>query len=127
MSTKIGDRIRYLRQQNNLTQLELAKKLNIGNSTLSQYESGARVPSDEIKKNIAEIFDVSIDYLLGISNLKKSNTKSITESNDRLIKDALADSGLLDIDGKLTDEGAEVVADFIRSNADMLKKLIDKK
>lgn len=62
---EIGKRIKSLRENANLTQVELAKTLKINNSTLSQYESGVRVPSDDIKITIANYFDVSLDYLLG--------------------------------------------------------------
>ena len=67
----LGDRIRTLREEQRLSQLELAKILGIGNTTLSQYESNQRTPSDEIKIKIADYFNVSIDYLLGQTNVKK--------------------------------------------------------
>lgn len=68
MDNIIGARIRYLRVTNNMLQRELAEKINVNNNTLSQYESGKRIPSDEIKLRIANIFGVSMDYLLGMSN-----------------------------------------------------------
>jgi len=66
----LGKRIKSLREDNNLNQKELAKILNISNSTLSQYETGQRIPSDDVKISIAKYFDCSIDYLLGNSNIK---------------------------------------------------------
>lgn len=63
----ISERIRQLREREHWTQRELAAKLHIANSTLCQYESGARTPSDTVKKELANIFGVSIDYLLGAS------------------------------------------------------------
>lgn len=68
MSKVLGVRIKELRECTGLTQLELAKHLNVSNSALSQYESGQRIPSDDIKIKIAEFFNVSVDYLLGFSN-----------------------------------------------------------
>ena len=65
MENTLGKRIRQLREKSDLSQLEFAKILNISNSTLSQYEAGNRIPSDEIKSKIADFFGVSIDYLLG--------------------------------------------------------------
>lgn len=65
MSNILGNRIKYLRTSHNLTQIEFAKKLNISNSALSQYEAGNRIPSDEVKSSIADCFDVSVDWLLG--------------------------------------------------------------
>ncbi|WP_420544255.1 helix-turn-helix domain-containing protein [Tepidanaerobacter acetatoxydans] len=61
----LGNRIKTLREREGLTQIEFAKILNISNTTLSQYESGQRVPSDEIKTKIADFFGVTIDFLLG--------------------------------------------------------------
>lgn len=64
----LGLRIKSLREELNLSQLDLANKLNIGNSTLSQYESDKRVPSDDIKRKLADFFNVSLDYLMGVSD-----------------------------------------------------------
>lgn len=61
----LGKNIRKLRENAGINQRDFAKMLDIGNTTLSQYESGARIPSDEVKIKIADYFDVSIDYLLG--------------------------------------------------------------
>lgn len=71
---RIGERVKLLRENANLTQIELAKVLKISNSTLSQYENGVRVPSDDIKIEIANYFDVSIDYLLGRTDNKKNKS-----------------------------------------------------
>lgn len=78
MGTTIGKRIRLLREEKGLNQIEFAKILNIANSTLSQYEAGNRVPSDDIKLKIAEYFDVSLDYLAGLSD-DKTKSKEYTE------------------------------------------------
>lgn len=75
----IGDRIRALRTNAGMTQIELANKLNISNSTLSQYESGARTPSDDMKLKIAALFQVSTDYLLSgsLTNVTDSKAKGV--------------------------------------------------
>ena len=74
----LGNRIRHLRESNNLNQMELAAKLNISNSTLCQYETGYRIPSDEVKLAIARLFNVSIDFLLG--NDPVPNLRPLAES-----------------------------------------------
>ena len=61
----LGKRIRILREHAQVTQKDLAKELNMANSTLSQYESDLRVPSDAIKSRLADYFGVTVDYLLG--------------------------------------------------------------
>lgn len=72
MAYNLGKNIKYLREKTNLSQKEFAKILNISNSTLSQYESNVRVPSDDIKIQIADYFNVSLDYLLGRPNKHNS-------------------------------------------------------
>ena len=64
-SNLLGSRIKQLREENKLNQINFAKHLNIANTTLSQYESGHRIPSDEIKIKIADYFGVSLDWLMG--------------------------------------------------------------
>ena len=65
----IGNRIRKLREQQEINQQDLAKYLKVAKSTLSQYETGARIPNDDIKKTLASFFNVSIDYLLGLTDI----------------------------------------------------------
>lgn len=62
------NRIKELRQENNLTLRQLGKKLDMKNSTLSQYETGKRDPNDKIGQKIADFFHVPISYLRGESN-----------------------------------------------------------
>ncbi|PKM74996.1 MAG: transcriptional regulator [Firmicutes bacterium HGW-Firmicutes-17] len=68
MDKTIGSKIKFLRARAGLNQKELAEKLNIAKSTMSQYESNQRVPSDDLKVEIAKIFNVSTDYLLGVTD-----------------------------------------------------------
>ena len=63
--SSFGNRLKTLRENHNLSQKEFANILNIANSTWSQYESDKRVPSDEVKLQIAKYFNVTTDYLLG--------------------------------------------------------------
>ncbi len=87
----MGQRIKMLREQHNLSQLELAKMLNISNSTLSQYENGARTPSDDIKVKLADILDVSIDYLIGrTTEYKKAPTYSEVDALTDVQKEIIA-------------------------------------
>ncbi|MHB1394171.1 MAG: helix-turn-helix domain-containing protein [Clostridia bacterium] len=65
----LGNRIANLRRNNSLSQIEFSKILNISNTTLSQYESGKRIPSDNVKIQIADYFNVSLDYLFGRTDI----------------------------------------------------------
>ncbi|RRJ66085.1 XRE family transcriptional regulator [Paenibacillus oralis] len=69
-------RIRDLREDRDLTQQQLADYLNISQATYSRYESGnLDVPSSVLIK-LSEFYDVSIDYILGQTNMfKRHNGK----------------------------------------------------
>ncbi len=72
----LGDKIKELRTQNNLTQIELAHKLKITRSALSLYELNKRKPDSDLLLIIANFFNVSTDYLLG----KDINKKDISDN-----------------------------------------------
>ncbi len=61
-------RLKELRKRDSITQDELAKQLNISPSTVSMYESGYREPDIATLIKIAQTFNVTTDYLLGLSD-----------------------------------------------------------
>lgn len=63
----VADKIKLLREKNNLTQSALAKKLNVTRSSVNAWEMGISVPSTALLVDIAKLFHVSTDYLLGIT------------------------------------------------------------
>jgi transcriptional regulator with XRE-family HTH domain len=64
-NVKFGERLRLLREESNLTVEQLAEKLDIVKQTISKYENNQREPKYETLVKIAEIFNVSLDYLFG--------------------------------------------------------------
>lgn len=66
----ISKKILEIRQDNNLTIREFAKKLGISNSLISDYENGKKLISTSICYNIAKKYNISVDYLLGRSSTK---------------------------------------------------------
>jgi repressor LexA len=70
MST-LGSRIKDLRVGDRMTGDELGKVLGVSKSTISLYEHDKSTPDDEIKKSICSYFDVSFDWLMGLSAIKK--------------------------------------------------------
>ena len=62
----IAEKIKSLRQQDSLTQAELAKRLGITRSSVNAWEMGISAPSTQYLVELANIFKVSVDYLLGI-------------------------------------------------------------
>lgn len=61
----VGKRLKHIRERKHLKQNYVAKKLGVHNSTLNKYESGEREPDLETLHKLAEIYEVSTDYLLG--------------------------------------------------------------
>lgn len=64
----IGERLLELRKDAGLTQDDLAAILNINKHSISSYERDKSEPPDAIKIAIAQYFDVSVDYLLGLTD-----------------------------------------------------------
>ncbi len=60
-----GERLKYLREKNGLTQKDIAIRLGVESAAISKYELDMREPNIEALKKLATIFNVSIDYLLG--------------------------------------------------------------
>ena len=62
---KIHERIKKIREESGLTQIDLAEKLCMSKGAVGNYETGERTPSFETLEAIADIFNVSMDYLCG--------------------------------------------------------------
>lgn len=69
MST-LNERLRELRKSRDVTQQELADYLKIGKTTISNYETGYSSPDNETLSELAKFFNVSVDYLLGRTDIK---------------------------------------------------------
>lgn len=60
-----GDVLKDLRKKKGVTQIQLAKNLEISNGTIGNWEINARQPDHDMLVKIADYFSVSVDYLLG--------------------------------------------------------------
>ena len=67
-----ADRIKQLRKQKGLTQKEMAEAVGVGVSTVAMWESGKRTPSFKLLNDLSDLFDKSIDYILGTSDDDRS-------------------------------------------------------
>ena len=67
------NRIKELRQKNNLTLKELGQKVGLATNTISRYETGKREPKLETWQKLADYFNVSVSYLQGFTDNYKSN------------------------------------------------------
>jgi len=66
--SNFGDRLKELRQKSNIKQTAIAEMLGVLPRTIRFYESGEREPNIESIKKLANFFNVSADYLLGLSD-----------------------------------------------------------
>ena len=70
----LNERIREVRILNNISQVELAKKLGVTKQSVSNWENDNIQPSVEMVVKIAKLFSVTTDYLLGLENQITLNT-----------------------------------------------------
>jgi repressor LexA len=68
------DRLKDLRNEYKKDRYELAKFLNVSYSTIAKYESGLRSPDKETLNKLANYFNVSVDYLLGRTDIRNTDT-----------------------------------------------------
>lgn len=68
----ISNRLKELRQEKDLLQKDVANYLNISTSAYGFYEQGKRTPDSEMMKKLSEFFNVSLDYLLGKTDIRES-------------------------------------------------------
>ncbi len=74
-----GNRLRTLRLKANMTQGQLAKKLNLTKSVISAYETELRLPSYDVLIGIAKIYNVSTDFLLGLERKQEMDLSGLTQ------------------------------------------------
>lgn len=63
--SKFGDRLKALREDNDILSKDFAKAMNVEAPTISNWERGVRFPKEEMLVKIADYFNCSLDYLLG--------------------------------------------------------------
>ena len=71
------NRLKELRKEKKLSQEELGEAMNISGRTISYFEAGERTPSPEILNQLADIFNVTIDYLLGRTSSRLNDPEQI--------------------------------------------------
>ncbi len=86
---ELGNKLKYLRTTNNMTQADLAKKLNLTKSVISAYENALRLPSYDVLIQIAKLFHVSTDYLLGLEAPAGLDLSGLTEEEKTCIRNLI--------------------------------------
>lgn len=81
-----GDILKEIREDKGFTQSDLAELLNLSRSTITSYENNINEPSFQILIKIADVFGVSIDYLLGRTPEKHNLNLEQAVNKDLLLK-----------------------------------------
>ena len=79
ITIKFNIRLKELRLENGETQKDLANAIEVGRTTVSEYESGKIVPKQEGLLRIANHFNVSVDYLTGVSNERATRKQNASD------------------------------------------------
>lgn len=81
-----GERLKELREEKNMTQEELSSYLNVTRQSISGYETGSSEPVLENLVIISKIFNVSIDYLLGLTK-DRYNINALDKRDKAMVYD----------------------------------------
>lgn len=112
-----ADKLKELRNKEGISQSALGKALNMSQQGIAKWETGSTSPNPEMLRKIADYFNVSVDYLLGNTDIKKAPSDK-PEVTDDDIQFAL-------FGGKVDDETYEDVkrfAAFIKAKKEEQKK-----
>ncbi|MGV1065471.1 helix-turn-helix domain-containing protein [Clostridium perfringens] len=104
----LNNRLKSLRNEKGVLQKDVAEYLKISTSAYGFYEQGKRIPDVETLNKLSDYYNVSIDYLLGKSNIKESAEDII---NDETLTLALHNDN--SIDDELPEEARREIEDFI--------------
>lgn len=138
--SSFGERLKELRKDFNLTQEQLANKFFLNKSSISRYENGTQLPEHDQLEKIADYFGVSIDYLLGRTNIKNTtnnndNKSKLTKKDEKDIEKALSETleklensqdGLM-FDGEPMDEATRELLKISLENSMRIAKEAAKK
>ena len=102
--TSIGSNLKTLRLERGLSQQDVASALNISLRQYQRYESDDASPSLELSEQIADLFEVSLDVLVG---REKSNKVTKEDLNIRTIRNKIAHYG------SISDEDMKEIMTFI--------------
>lgn len=128
---KFNTRLKELRLERGQTQKELANAIEVGRTTVSEYESGKIVPKQEGLLKIANHFNVSVDYLTGVSNERATRKQNASDLDALLntIHHILLDEYDTPVyyEGKLLSETQKLIIDQnieqLRDNIELMLQL----
>lgn len=89
---KLGNDIKRLRLEKGYTQKQVAEKMGVNGPTVSKWEKTLRLPSVEMLIKVAQLYDVSLYYLLGIGEAEKQiDFDNMSKEQSELLFDLISD------------------------------------
>jgi len=108
-----ANRVKILRLERGLTQTELGKAFNLTKSAVSSWENRGRFGDEELLKKLAAYFDVSLDYLLGISEIRNPITVETKSFAQELI-DSMINKGMITDKNDIDKNAIDAIISAIR-------------
>lgn len=115
---KFSYRLNVLLDENNMTQTQLAKKIGTSNVTICRYLTCERIPRLDVVTRIASVFNVSLDYLLCLSNDK--DILNSTENSDFNVAMLIKELYSLDENSHLSKNQIELIKKLLLANKDFI-------
>ncbi len=115
---KFSYRLTVLLDENNMTQTQLAKQIGTSNVTICRYLTCERIPRLDVVTKIANVFNVSLDYLLGLSEDK--SIKDSDENSDLNIALLVTKLYSLDDASHLSKSQIELIKKLLLANKDFI-------
>lgn len=115
---KFSYRLTVLLDENNMTQTQLAKEIGTSNVTICRYLTSERVPRIDVVAKIAGVFNVSLDYLLGLSDDKTLKVSS--DNSDLNISILVSKLFSLDNNSRLSKSQIELIKKLLLANKDFI-------
>jgi transcriptional regulator with XRE-family HTH domain len=112
----VAERIKQLRKKKGLSQVELAEAVGVQGNTVSTWERGTRKPDFKALSILCDIFEVSLEYLIGSSE-GTQRIQATEEELDELVISGLADDlyDLVKLLCKLSPKSRKIVESTIRT------------
>ncbi len=85
----LADKIKALRIRKGMTQSEVARLLGLSRSGVNAWEMGLSVPSTQYIVELAKVFDISTDYLLGLENTSTISVKGLSQKQVSALLDTI--------------------------------------
>lgn len=123
----MGHRVRALREERDWTQRELALRAGVERATVASWETGRRTPEPHVLTRLADLFGVTVDYLLGRTGSRSAPPDSVTEASPASVQ---RDSEVLDRALKivqqqenLSDEELEAFRGYLENGLRLLQNV----